>query len=120
MFQLDYSDRRPLYEQIKSKIRELIISGALAEHEKIPSVRELAVTLAINPNTIQKAYRDLEAEGYIYSQRSKGSFVSPRAEGMSGQRADELKYSLGTVLHELKFLGVTKDEIMNEINKYYE
>lgn len=119
MFQLDFGDRRPLYEQIKSKIRELIISGALAEHEKIPSVRELAMTLAINPNTIQKAYKDLEAEGYIYSQRSKGSFVSPNARRLNDKRAGELVEELRGVLRELKFLGILKSEILNEAEKIY-
>ena len=78
MLHLDYGDHRPLYEQIKEKLKELIIGGILQEHDKIPSVRELAANLAINPNTIQKAYKDLENEGYIYSQKAKGSFVSPR------------------------------------------
>ena len=78
MLHLDFRDRRPLYEQIKEKLKALIISGVLKEDEKIPSVRELAGMLTINPNTIQKAYKDLESEGYIYSQKARGSFVDPR------------------------------------------
>ena len=77
MIQLDFSDRRPLYEQIKEKFKELIFTGAMKEQDKIPSVRELASILAINPNTIQRAYKELEEEGYIYSQRAKGSFIAP-------------------------------------------
>ena len=78
MFQLDFKDRRPIYEQIKEKLKFLIIEGAMKEGEKIPSVRELAVSMAINPNTIQKAYKELESEGYIYSVTAKGYFVTPR------------------------------------------
>ena len=71
MFQLDFGDHRPLYEQIRDKIKEMIIEGLLDENEKLPSVREMASSLAINPNTIQKAYRELENEGYIYSVKAK-------------------------------------------------
>ena len=67
MLQLNYRDPRPIYEQVKSEFRRLILSGALPRGEKLPSVRELAGSLAINPNTIQRAYRELEAEGYILS-----------------------------------------------------
>ena len=73
MFYLDPADHRPLYEQIKEKLKRLMMDGLLTEHSPLPSVRELAVRLAINPNTIQKAYKDLEAEGFIYSKRGKGS-----------------------------------------------
>ena len=69
MIQLDFGDHRPLYEQICEKIKELIISGVLVENDKIPSVREMAAILAINPNTIQKAYKELENEGYIPRKR---------------------------------------------------
>ena len=65
MIQLNYRDSKPIYEQIKDGLRKLVISNSLSADEKLPSVRELAAKLAINPNTIQKAYRDLESEGYI-------------------------------------------------------
>ena len=90
MIQLDFSDHRPLYEQIKENLKELIISGALGENEKIPSVRELASSLAINPNTIQKAYKNLENEGYIYSRRASGSFVMPRSSVAENTEQSEL------------------------------
>ena len=78
MFQLNPKDHSPLYQQIKEQLKNMIISGALKSNEKIPSVRELAQMLTINPNTIQKAYKELEQEGFIYSIRAKGSFVTPR------------------------------------------
>ena len=74
MFHINYRDPRAIYEQIKDELKRLIISGVLAEGEQIPSVREIAVTLAVNPNTIQRAYRELEADGYIYTVRGKGCF----------------------------------------------
>jgi GntR family transcriptional regulator len=68
---LDYTDHRPIYEQIKDQTRELILNKALEEHQQLPSVRELASQLTINPNTIQRAYKELEREGYIYSMKAK-------------------------------------------------
>ena len=76
MIQLNYRDTRPFYQQIKDNVRQLVVSGALKKDEKLPSVRELAASLAINPNTIQRAYRELEREGYIYTLSGKGTFVA--------------------------------------------
>ena len=76
MLTLNYRDSRPIYEQIKDGLRRMIVTGAMAQDEKLPSVRALATQLSINPNTIQRAYNELEAEGYIYSVAGKGSFVS--------------------------------------------
>ena len=83
MLQLNYRDPRPIYEQVKSEFRRLILSGALPRGEKLPSVRELAGSLAINPNTIQRAYRELETEGCIISMPGKGSFVAVSGLGES-------------------------------------
>lgn len=111
MFQLNYGDARPIYEQIKEKIIELIISGALKENDKIPSVRELALNLAINPNTIQKAYHDLEAGGYIYSIRAKGSFVAPRQSAQLKNDTSEIVSEYKSLVGKLKFLGVSREEL---------
>uniref|UniRef100_UPI003FF0CFFC GntR family transcriptional regulator n=1 Tax=Dysosmobacter welbionis TaxID=2093857 RepID=UPI003FF0CFFC len=73
MISLNYRDSRPIYEQIRDGLRKLIVTGALSADEKLPSVRALAAQLAINPNTIQRAYNELEGEGYIYSVPGKGS-----------------------------------------------
>ena len=67
MIQLNYRDARPIYEQIKAGLRRLIVSKAIATDDRLPSVREMAASLAINPNTIQRAYRELEKEGYVYT-----------------------------------------------------
>ena len=74
MISLNYRDSRPIYEQIKDGLRKLIVTGALRTGEKLPSVRALATQLSINPNTIQRAYNELEGEGYIYSAASSRSF----------------------------------------------
>ena len=119
MIQLDFGDHRPLYEQISEKIKELIISGVLQENDKIPSVREMAAILAINPNTIQKAYKELENEGYIYSQKARGNFVSPREAGDT-TKTDELMENIKPHLRELRFLGINKEELKNLIDEIYE
>ncbi len=120
MFQLDFGDHRPLYEQIKDKIKRLIISGVLAEHDKIPSVRELAAQLAINPNTIQKAYKDLESEGYIYSQRARGSFVAPVSETPENERIRLLRAQLEETVKELFYLGESYESIILQIQSAYQ
>ena len=119
MFQLDYGDHRPLYEQIKEKLKELVISGVLKVDDKIPSVRELAGTLAINPNTIQKAYRDLEAEGYIYSVRAKGSFVAPQKEVVKKSDTDEVMAEFKALVSKMKFLGITYGDVRSAVDEEF-
>lgn len=116
MFQLDYGDHRPLYEQIKDKVKGLILCGVLKENDKIPAVRELASTLAINPNTIQKAYHELESEGYIYSLRAKGSFVTPRK--VIAERTDnaEMENELRDIVRKMKFCRIGDAEILRIVN----
>ena len=119
MFQLDFGDHRPIYEQIREKIKELIISGVLGENDKIPSVRELAANLAINPNTIQKAYKELESEGYIYSRRNSGSFVSPQKEVAGKSDTGELFDRLDSVLQELIYCGEDYEKIKSHLDDAY-
>lgn len=119
MIEIDYRDKRPIYEQIKEKLKNLIISGAITENEKIPSVRELAAETAINPNTIQKAYKELEAENYIYSVRSKGYFVSAVKDINERTNIGELKEKLNEALSELFFLGTKYSEIIAVVDKIY-
>ena len=120
MLQLDFGDHRPLYEQIRDKMKDLIINGILADNDKIPSVRELAATLAINPNTIQKAYKELENEGYIYSLKAKGNFVTPRKQTEDIPKIKELSESVKPIIRELKFLGAKEDELHEIIKQIYE
>jgi len=88
---VDYRDKRPLYEQILEQYRRQILSGAMAPDERLPSVREVSVQLGINPNTVQRAYQELEREGMIYSVRGKGNFVSPKASLPAEKKVAYLK-----------------------------
>ena len=111
MLTLNYRDSRPIYEQIKDGLRRLIVTGALGPDEKLPSVRSMATELAINPNTIHRAYGELESEGYIYSVPGKGSFAAPVQAPMEVRRM-ELMEKLRELIAELQYLGVTDSELM--------
>lgn len=111
MINLDFRDSRPVYEQICEKIKELIVSGILKSGDKIMSVRDMAAALTINPNTIVKAYKELEKEGYIYSSYGKGYFVAEKSYAASSQRIDEIIKNMENNLTELCFLGYEKSEM---------
>lgn len=119
MIQLNYRDSKPIYEQIKEGFRKLIISQSLSADEKLPSVRELASSLAINPNTIQRAYRDLESEGYIYTIAGKGTFVAERKE-IYDTRQSELLEEFDEIVEELYFLSVKKKDLIERIDNLAE
>ena len=110
MISLNYRDSRPIYEQIRDGLRKLIVTGAMQPDEKLPSVRALAQQLSINPNTIQRAYNELESEGYIYSVPGKGSFASGDT-GAEERRKQELLAQLRELTAELKYLGVSGEEL---------
>ena len=88
MISLNYRDSRPIYEQIKDGLKKLIVTGGLTADERLPSVRALATQLSINPNTIQRAYNELEGEGYIYSVPGKGSFAAANAGADENRRRE--------------------------------
>ena len=111
MIVLDYRDSSPLYQQVKDSLRRMMLTGLLEPDEKLPSVRSLATQLAINPNTIQRAYAELEAEGYIYSVAGRGSFVST-GDGEHLRRIAELTGRLVPLLEELKSLGYTREQLL--------
>ncbi|MGN0142401.1 MAG: GntR family transcriptional regulator [Roseburia sp.] len=119
MIQLNYRDSKPIYEQIKSGLRKLVITNSLSANEKLPSVRELAASLAINPNTIQKAYRELESEGYIYTVAGKGTFVAER-EDIFETRQNELLEEFDEVVQELLFLSVQKSRLLERVENMAE
>ena len=107
MIQINYRDSRPIYEQIKDGIRKLIVQGIMQNNENLPSVRELATSLTINPNTIQRAYRELEAEGYVYTVKGKGCFVAGVPEENTARKKELLK-EIADASEELKFMGIQK------------
>jgi len=119
MISLDYRDSRSIYEQIVMGFRELIVNGILKTDEQVPSVRELSIELTVNPNTVQKAYKQLEAEGYIYSIKGKGSFVSDESDVKTNHKTDELHETLTKAVSELMFLGETYDDIVNIVSGIY-
>ena len=117
MLTLNYRDSRPIYGQIKDGLRRMIVSGALEPGEKLPSIRAMAVDLAINPNTIQRAYAELEAEGFIYSVPGKGSYTAhgggaARRPASDPARERELIRRLRDVVAELRYLGLKDSEII--------
>ena len=119
MISLDYKDGRTLHEQIEQGFRDLIISSILKAHEQLPSVRELSISLTVNPNTVQKAYKELETAGYIYSVKGKGSFVAPQSQGRDEKRIAELYDEITSAVKELMYLGGTKEEMHSLINNIY-
>ena len=111
MISLNYRDSRPIYEQIKDGLKKLIVTGGLTADERLPSVRALATQLSINPNTIQRAYNELEGEGYIYSVPGKGSFAAANA-GTDESRRRELMETVRELLAELRDLGAGREELL--------
>ena len=116
MIQLNYRDSKPIYEQIKDGLRRLVVSGAVRTDEKLPSVRELATSLSINPNTIQKAYRELEQEGYIYTIAGKGSYAAEKADVASGRNLELMK-EFDEIVKELLYLCEDKDILIRRIEE---
>ena len=110
MLTLNYRDSEPIYGQIKNGLKKLIVTGAIGTDEKLPSVRALATQLSINPNTIQRAYNELEGEGYIYSVPGKGSFATGDPDADASRR-EELWDKARELLAELRYLGVTQEEL---------
>ncbi|MGE8081163.1 GntR family transcriptional regulator [Peribacillus loiseleuriae] len=112
MVELDMRSRQPIYEQLVDKLKELIISEVLKPDEQLPSVRTLAGQLTINPNTIQKAYRELETQGYIYSLKGKGSFVNPISLVENSDKLVNIIKELKKLLSEAMYLGLKSEELI--------
>ena len=113
MISLNFRDSRPIYEQLKENLRQMILSGAIAAEEKLPSVRELASDLAINPNTIMRAYREMEAAGFIYTSPGKGSFAAPLNE-VHDETRRKLMDQFSETARVLLQLGVSA-QLLNEM-----
>lgn len=118
MIQLNYRDSKPIYEQVKDGFRRLIVQGVMEVDEKLPSVREMASSLAINPNTIQRAYRELEQEGYLYAVAGRGSFVAGVPEAESA-RKKELLRTFDNVVEELFYFRMEEGEIKRRVTQLY-
>ena len=110
MISINYRDPRPIYEQIQVELQRLMLTGVLPPGSRLPSVRELAGQLAINPNTIQRAYRELETEGCIISMPGKGSFVADAAD-IARQKHQAAEQALRQALADLRALGCSAEEL---------
>lgn len=117
MFELDTRSRKPIYEQLVDKLKELIINEVLQPDEQLPSVRTLAQQLTINPNTIQKAYRELENQGFIYSQKGKGSFVHSSNQFKDETKIKTVKEELEKLIVEALYLGVSVEELIQLVER---
>ena len=118
MIVLDYRDSRPLYEQVAERLRELMFKGALPQDAQLPSVRSLATELSINPNTIQRAYTELERRGYIYTVKGKGSFVAENSV-MKENKKKELLIQVSEIIDEAIRLGISDEEIKKMLEIQY-
>lgn len=119
MFKIDVRLDKPIYEQIIDNIKELVFKDILKAEEKLPSVRQMASILSINPNTVSKAYKELENQGIIYTLRGKGTFVSEENNDIDQDRLKESLENLKSIAIELGHLGVGKDEIKIIIDEIY-
>ena len=115
MIQLNYRDARPIYLQVKDGLRHLVVTGAIQQGDQFPSVRALAASLAINPNTIQRAYEALEKEGYLRAEAGRGVFAAKGRDG-TGERRETLLKQLDETVNELLFLGMTPQELAARVS----
>ncbi len=116
MIIIDYKDTRPIYEQVVERFKTLILKGAILPDEQMPSVRNLAMELSINPNTIQKAYAELERQGFIYSVKGRGSFASGDGNLVEKRKREYLDEIL-RLAKEVLEIGMTKMELVFEIEQ---
>ena len=117
MILLDYKDSRPIYEQVVDRFKLLILRGVIKQNEKLPSVRNLAVELSLNPNTIQRAYGELERQGYIYTVKGKGNFSSG-AEKLIDRYKEEIQRQLKEICETAISIGMTEEELIGNIREW--
>ena len=117
MIVIDSRDKRAIYEQVVDRLSDLMLIGVLQPGEKLPSVRSLAVDLSINPNTIQKAYLELERQGYVYSVKGVGSFVSD-TDVIKNNKKTVIYKELGELINRSKSY-ITKEEFCEKVNELY-
>lgn len=120
MITIDYKDRRPIYEQIVSGIEDLAVRGVLEPDSQLPSVRQLAVELSINPNTIQRAYSQLEKTGVIYSVKGKGNFVAADPKRLREEKMEQILQEMEKLLRQALALGVGRERMENWLHSLLE
>ncbi len=117
MFSLDLTIKKSIYEQVVDGFKSLIISGEMLPNDKLPSVRDLSSQLTVNPNTIAKAFKSLESQGWIYTISGRGCFVSEVKQEPDYNRAVKLYDSLRSIIRELLFMGISDEEILEKIKE---
>lgn len=118
MIVLDYQDRRPLYEQVTEKFRTLIYQGVLPADSRIPSVRQLAMELSINSNTIQRAYMTLEQEGLIYPVKGKGNFVAD-TQKIQEKSKENFRQEFLELVRKGNHTGFEEEELIALVQRVY-
>ncbi len=118
MILLDYRDKRPIYEQVVEKLERLIVSGGLEPLTKMPSVRSLAMELSVNPNTVQRAYAQLEQDGYLYTVSGRGTFVTAENEWRENKQSKVLKEWIG-VTCQAKEAGIHREQLLEKLQELY-
>lgn len=116
MIQLNYRDAKPIYEQVKDGIKQMVYNEVLSADEKLPSVREMASKLAINPNTISRAYKDLEQDGFLYTQTGIGTFVNKDLKLMD-RKTRELYEQFDEITKQLFYFSITPDELSDRVQR---
>lgn len=119
MILLDYRDKRPIYEQVVEKLERLIVSGGLEPLTKMPSVRSLAMELSVNPNTVQRAYAQLEQDGYLYTVSGRGSFVTAENEWWENKQGKVLREWKNVTL-QAREAGLSRERLGDELQRIYE
>jgi len=112
MYSIDSRSAIPVYEQLKRQIVLSIVSGRLDEEEKLPSIRELAAALRINPNTVAKTYRQLETDGYVSSRKGLGVFISAGVRELQSNRIEIFEELTDEYISKAAGLGLNADEII--------
>ena len=111
MIKIDYRDARPIYEQIVDGVETLALRGALPSGSQLPSVRQLAMELSINPNTIQRAYAELERRGMIYAAKGRGNFISDDTAALRKRRLEEIGVQVHALADQARALGAKEEQI---------
>ena len=122
MFEIDFKSRKTIYEQVVDNIKELILVGVIHPNQKIPSVRELSKILTVNPNTVQKAYSELERLKYIYTLPGRGTFVLEKngKEPLDNEQIENSRKSIALEIRELYYLGLSKEKIYKMVDDLIE
>ncbi len=119
MFELDLSSKKSIHESIVDGVKSMIIDGELKVNEKLPSVRDLSAQLTVNPNTIAKAFKSLEAQGWIYTIAGKGCFISGEKQAPDFARTNKIYEAMADSIRELRYMGISETEIVNQLEKLF-